>query len=121
MSEITNLAATEEKVTIRRGASWVETWAITDQAADPVDLSAADVLLQVRKKQEPDGELVFEADNAAIGGITIGGADDNEITVSKVVDGDDGTWFWDLKITHATGRVDYPRAGEILIHNNVSV
>jgi hypothetical protein len=121
VSEITNLAATEEDVTIRRGASWVETWTITDQAGDPVDLSTAEVLLQVRKKQEPEGELVFAADNDAITGITIGGADNNEITISKVVDGDDGTWFWDLKITHTSGRVDYPRAGTILIHNNVSV
>ncbi len=120
MPVVTNLLPVEENIKLYHGDSWIETWAATDSAGDPVDLSTATVLIQIRKRKEPDAVLVFEADNDAATGITISGADNNEIAINKVVTGDTGVWFWDLQVTFQNGRVSTLRAGTATLTSDVS-
>lgn len=111
MPIVTNLEPVEENITFYNGQTWKESWTATDDAGDPIDLSTATVLIQVRKKQDSGSELIFEADNDAIGGITISGAGNDTIDLLKILDGDLGTWFWDLRITLSPTESYVRRAG----------
>src|SRR5690349_8366937 len=120
MAILTNLLPVEENVSLYHGDSWIETWTATDSSGDAVDLSTAVVLIQIRKKQDPGSDSIFEADSDAIGGISIGGTGNNEITINKVVTGDVGCWFWDLQVTFLSGRVSTLRAGTATLTNDIS-
>lgn len=120
MAILTNLAPVEENITFYNGQTWKESWVATDDNGDPIDLSSATVTIQVREKQSTSSALVFEADNDAVGGITISGADNNTIDLLAIVDGDLGTWFWDLRITLSPTESYVRRAGTFENQANVT-
>lgn len=115
----TNLLGTEENITMMNGDSFFMSWSISDSAGDPLDLTAASELkIQVRKKQNITSELIFEA---TVGdGISISGNGNEVAEVNKVCSGDDGTWFWNFQITHASGRIETVRYGKFTLTSQVT-
>lgn len=74
---------------------------ITDDNDDPIDLSAAAVKMEVRQSAGSTVLFTLEVGD----GITISGADDNVIVISKIVDIDPGSYLYDLEATYSGGDV----------------
>jgi hypothetical protein len=78
-----------------------KTLTITDDADAAIDLSAATIKMEVRAAVASTVLFTFETGD----GITVGGADDNVITISKLVDITAGSYLYDLEITYSGGEV----------------
>jgi hypothetical protein len=78
-----------------------KTLTITDDADDPIDLSAATIKMEVRSSVGGTVQFTFESGD----GITVGGTDDNVITISKLVDITAGSYLYDLEIIYSGGEV----------------
>jgi hypothetical protein len=77
-----------------KGNTWLNTFTILKDNV-PVNLSSAEVRIQIRRKPtSTTAEVtITEAD-----GITVGGASDNVITVSKRINIAAAEYYWDLLV-----------------------
>ena len=111
----TDLTPATENVILYRGDTWVESWLVTNNSL-AVDLSAADVLLQIRRKK--GGDILYTSEIGT--GITISGVDDNSIDHFGEVDIIPGTWYWDIQITLPSGQIFTGKAGTCQVIDDVS-
>lgn len=75
---------------------------ITDEAGAAISLATAAVKMEVRTKA--DGEVLLTLTEGD--GLTVGGAGNNIVTISKVVAIDDcGSYYYDLQAAFASGVV----------------
>lgn len=79
-------------IKLTKGNTWQNVFAIFKDSV-PVNLSAAEVRIQIRRKAtSATAEVTLtEAD-----GITVGGASNNQVTVSKRVNISAGDYVWDM-------------------------
>jgi len=85
-----------------RNDTLLKTITITDANGSPVSLATAAVVMQVKTK--PDGDLLMTLSEGD--GLTVSGAGNNIITVSKVVSIDEcGTYYYDVQASYASGIV----------------
>jgi len=99
-----------------RGDTLQLTFTITDGSNVAIDLSTAAVLMQVRT--HPDGELKMTF--AEGDGLTVGGAGNNVVTVSKVVALDGCAYQYDLQATFATGVVVTYVRGAFIVTEDIT-
>lgn len=94
------------------------TFTITDGSNVPINLSTADMKMQVRNKPDGDVYLTLTEGN----GLTVGGASNNVVTVSKVVNISDGcTFYYDLQATFASGIVTTYLKGPFVVMEDITL
>lgn len=98
MSTCTNLDNRPGKLDVQiwRGDTWSNVFILT-QDGDPIDLSGATVKIDIR--DAPGGSLVKTITGS------VGGDDDNQITVDELIDIDAGYYWWDLEVEYVGGTV----------------
>lgn len=98
-----------------KGNTWAEVFALFKDSV-PINLSAAEVRIQLRRKPtSPTADVTLtEAD-----GITVGGANNNEITVSKRINIAAGTYYWDLLTINAGVYKTY-LWGEFIVYEEIT-
>lgn len=98
-----------------RNDSFQNVITVTDGANLPISLATADVKMQIRTK--PDGDLLMAITEG--NGITVGGAGNNVITISRIMDiQHGGRYFYDLQASFADGTVQtYIRGPFILLED----
>lgn len=84
-----------------RGDTLQLTFTITDGSNVAIDLSTATMLMQVRTHPDGDLKMTFSEGD----GLTVGGTNNNVVTVNKVVALDGCAYQYDLQATFATGVV----------------
>ena len=104
----------ELDIEIVKGDYWVESFALTLDN-NPIDLSTATINISVT--QGCSNTLIWEAESGD--GISVSGADDNQINVSKLVDIDSGDYEWALKVTYQTGVVKTYLWGQFKVYLNI--
>jgi hypothetical protein len=89
------IQAYKEDIEYYRNSELVLTYTVTDAAGDPVDLSAKDLLMQV-KNYRGDSAANALAELTVGSGLSIGGASNNVITFSGTYDIEQGTYYYDI-------------------------
>lgn len=102
-------------IKVWRNDTWKQTYALTANTV-PINLASATVYIQVRKGC--GGVLALSATNGD--GITIGGVDNNEITVNKLVDIDKGNYKWDMQVSYSDGLVKTYLEGDFIVYDDVT-
>jgi len=98
-------------IEIVKGDYWVQTLALTLDST-PIDLSTADVDVEVTQ-----GCSTSVLWSASVGsGISIGGANNNQINISKLVDLAEGNYEYTLKVTYQTGVIKTYVWGEFKVY-----
>jgi hypothetical protein len=100
----TNLvAAATHNFKVYRGDNWTFDLVFTDNNDAPIDLSDADIKMQIKKKAI-DSDSVKELDLDS--GISVGGDDNNVVTIDAEADLDvrPGDYVYDIQVTYAGGR-----------------
>jgi hypothetical protein len=84
-------------IKLTKGNTWETSFTIFKDSV-PVNLSAAEVRIQIRRKATSTTAdvTITEAD-----GITVGGVSSNEVTVSKRVNVVAGDYVWDMLVVNA--------------------
>lgn len=94
------------------------TFTITDGSNLPISLATADMKMEVRTKPDGDVKLTLTEGN----GLTVSGASNNVVTVSKVVNIQDGcTYFYDLQATFASGVVTTYVKGPFVVMEDITL
>jgi len=93
------------------------TFTITDGSAVAISLSTADVKMQIRNR--PDGDILQTLTEG--NGITVGGASNNVITVSKIISIENGgTYAYDLQATFSNGIVTTYVKGYFILYEDIT-
>lgn len=109
-------------ITTYKGDTLVLTFELVDDTEPtplPIDLSSATFKMQVRKKS--GDPVLWEA--ATDDGIVVSGADNNIVTVSKIVDAEAGVnpYVYDIQATFLDGTVRTYVAGTFMLRADVTV
>jgi hypothetical protein len=82
----------------------------------PIDLSAATVLIQVRRRSgaTPDISMTGSPD------ITISGAGNETVNVFKTIDIPAGKYYWDLQVTFSSGAIRTFLGGSFDVVDDIS-
>jgi hypothetical protein len=104
-------------ISIWRNDTWSQVMRITANDV-PVDLTGSDVEIQVRKKpNSTDAELTLTEQN---GGITVGGVDDNQITINYPVDIAAGTYVYDMVVVFPNGNEKTYIWGNFIVYEDIT-
>ena len=100
-----------------RNDSYEQTITLLDGSGNPISLATADVKMQIRT--HPDGDVMqvlTEGD-----GITVGGANNNVITISKIISIlTGGKYYYDLQATFADGKVQTYLRGQFIVTEDIT-
>jgi hypothetical protein len=102
-------------IQIWRNDTWQQVFTLLADTT-PINLSGATVYIQVRKGC--GGTLALTLTNGS--GVTIGGASNNQITVSKLVNIDKGNYVYDLQVTFSGGVVKTYLEGDFIVYDDVT-
>ena len=103
-------------IKLTKGNTWQSVFAIFKDSV-PINLSAAEVRVQIRRKASSTTAEVTITEGD---GITVGGASNNEITISKRIDIAAADYVWDLLVINAGVYKTYV-GGKIEIVDEVTV
>ena len=93
------------------------TFTITDGSAIPIDLNTATMKMQIRNR--PDGDVLQTLTEGD--GLTVSGAGNNIVTVSKVISIESGgVYTYDLQATFASGVVTTYVKGNFILFEDVT-
>jgi len=98
-----------------RNDTWAQVFTITSNAT-PVNLSGSTITIQIRKGC--GGVLALTLTNGS--GITLGGVNNNQITVNKLVNIDKGNYVWDMQVTFVGGVVKTYLEGDYIVYDDVT-
>jgi len=98
-----------------RNDTWVEVFALTTNSS-PISLSGATVYIHIVKGCETTATLTLTNGS----GITITGAGNNQISVSKLINIDKGNYKWDLQVTFSGGVVKTYLEGDFIVYDDVT-
>lgn len=104
----------ELDIEIVKGDYWVETFALSVDGT-PINLQNDDIHIEIT--QGCSTAVLWEATEGD--GITIGGANNNQINVSKLVNLDEGNYEYTLKVTYTTGVVKTYLWGNFKVYLNL--
>lgn len=112
-----DLRPAQYNVKIWRNDSWAQTFALLADTT-PIDLSGCTILIQVRPTPT-SASVVLEltTDDSSIG---IGGIDNNQITLNKIVDVAAGTYVYDMNVTFPSGEVKTYLWGNFIVTEDIS-
>ncbi len=104
-------------ISIWRNDTWSQVMRITANDV-PVDLTGSEVEIQVRKKPNSDtAEMTLTEQN---GGITVGGVDDNQITINYPVDIAAGTYVYDMVVVFPNGNEKTYIWGNFIVYEDIT-
>lgn len=104
-------------ISIWRNDTWSQVMLITANEV-PVSLVGADVEIQVRKKPNSDtAEMTLTEQN---GGITVGGVDNNQITINYPVDIAAGTYVYDMVVVFPNGNEKTYIWGNFIVYEDIT-
>lgn len=89
-------------ITVYKGDSFKETAKVRDANRDPIDLSGATVTLTIKKERTDTTAALILTEGD---GITIGGADNNEIDINKIITLAARDYYYDLQIVFSDDSV----------------
>ena len=98
-----------------RNDTWQQVFTLLADTT-PINLTGATVYIQVRKGC--GGTLALTLTNGS--GVTIGGASNNQVTVSKLVDIAKGNYVWDMQVTFASNVVKTYLEGDFIVYDDVT-
>jgi hypothetical protein len=105
-------------ITAYRNDTLQKTITVVDSAGSPVSFATATMKMQVRTK--PDGDVLLELTEGD--GLTVGGAGNNVITISKVVSITGcGAYYYDLQATFASGVVSTYIKGTFIVQKDITL
>lgn len=87
---------------------------VTDEDDDPVDLSAKDLLMQI-KNYKGDSTALYELTSGSE--ITVGGVNSNVVTFSGTYDLEPGSYYYDLRNTTDSETIMY---GQFIVTGDVA-
>jgi hypothetical protein len=100
-----------------RNDTLTKTFTVVDSAGSPVSFAAADIKMQVRPK--PDGDIMMTLSEGD--GLTVGGAGNNVISISRVIDIQGcGFYYYDIQATFATGVVSTYVKGSFIVQKDIT-
>lgn len=100
-----------------RNDSYEQVISILDGSGNAISLATADVKLQVRT--HPDGDVLLTMSEGS--GITVGGAGNNVITISKIISiQTGGKYYYDLQATFADGKVQTYLRGQFIVTEDIT-
>lgn len=104
-------------ISIWRNDTWSQVMVITANDV-PVSLVGAEVEIQVRKKpNSTDAEMTLTEQN---GGITVGGVDNNQITINYPVDIAAGTYVYDMVVLFPNGNEKTYIWGNFIVYEDIT-
>jgi hypothetical protein len=104
-------------ISIWRNDTWSQVMVITANDV-PVDLTGSDVEIQVRKKPNSDtAEMTLTEQN---GGITVGGVNNNQITINYPVDIAAGTYVYDMVVVFPNGNEKTYIWGNFIVYEDIT-
>jgi hypothetical protein len=104
-------------ISIWRNDTWSQVMVITANDV-PVDLTGSDVEIQVRKKpNSTDAEMTLTEQN---GGITVGGVNNNQITINYPVDIAAGTYVYDMVVVFPNGNEKTYIWGNFIVYEDIT-
>lgn len=104
-------------ISIWRNDTWSQVMVITANDV-PVSLLGAEVEIQVRKKpNSTDAEMTLTEQN---GGITVGGVNNNQITINYPVDIAAGTYVYDMVVLFPNGNEKTYIWGNFIVYEDIT-
>jgi hypothetical protein len=104
-------------ISIWRNDTWSQVMVITANEV-PVSLIGAEVEIQVRKKpNSTDAEMTLTEQN---GGITVGGVNNNQITINYPVDIAAGTYVYDMVVVFPNGNEKTYIWGNFIVYEDIT-
>jgi hypothetical protein len=104
-------------ISIWRNDTWSQVMVITANEV-PVSLVGSDVEIQVRKKPNSDtAEMTLTETN---GGITVGGVNNNQITINYPVDIAAGTYVYDMVVVFPNGNEKTYIWGNFIVYEDIT-
>jgi hypothetical protein len=105
-------------IQIWRNDTWSQVFLLTANEV-PISLVGAEVEIQVRKKpNSTTAELTLT--EAAGGGITVGGVNNNQITLNKQVDIAAGSYVYDMAILFPNGNEKTYIWGNFIVYEDIT-
>jgi len=100
-----------------RNDTLTKTFTVVDSAGSPVSFATADIKMQVRPK--PDGDIMMTLSEGD--GLTVSGAGNNVITISRVIDIQGcGFYYYDIQATFSTGVVSTYVKGSFIVQKDIT-
>lgn len=103
-------------VMITRNDTWVQSFVLTASTV-PVDLTGSTITIQIRKGC--DGVLALTASTGG-NGVTISGAGNNQINVSKLINIEKGKYVYDINVAFNSGVVKTYLEGDFIVYEDVT-
>ena len=104
-------------ISIWRNDTWSQVMVITANEV-PVSLVGSDVEIQVRKKPNSNtAEMTLTETN---GGITVGGVNNNQITINYPVDIAAGTYVYDMVVVFPNGNEKTYIWGNFIVYEDIT-
>jgi hypothetical protein len=104
-------------ISIWRNDTWSQVMVITANDV-PVSLVGSEVEIQVRKKPNSDtAEMTLTEQN---GGITVGGVNNNQITINYPVDIAAGTYVYDMVVVFPNGNEKTYIWGNFIVYEDIT-
>ncbi|MEY2647023.1 MAG: hypothetical protein RL158_999 [Bacteroidota bacterium] len=104
-------------ISIWRNDTWSQVMVITANEV-PVSLVGSEVEIQVRKKPNADtAEMTLTETN---GGITVGGVNNNQITINYPVDIAAGTYVYDMVVVFPNGNEKTYIWGNFIVYEDIT-
>ena len=104
-------------ISIWRNDTWSQVMIITANEV-PVSLVGSEVEIQVRKKpNSTDAEMTLTEQN---GGITVGGVNNNQITINYPVDIAAGTYVYDMVVVFPNGNEKTYIWGNFIVYEDIT-
>lgn len=102
-------------IQIWKGDTWSQTFTLTSNST-PINLSGSTPKIEIRKGCGGTLMLTLTSGN----GITIGGTNNNVLTISKAITIDKGNYHWDLQVTFSGGSVKTYLTGDFIVYDDVT-
>jgi hypothetical protein len=104
-------------IQIWRNDTWSQVFVLTANDV-PIDLTGSLVEIQVR--QRPNSETALLTLTEANGAITVGGVDDNQITINYGVDIDAGSYVYDMTVLFPNGNEKTYIWGNFIVYEDIT-
>jgi hypothetical protein len=105
-------------IQIWRNDTWSQVFLLTANTV-PINLTGAEVEIQVRKRPNSEtAELTLT--ELAGGGITVGGVNNNQITLNKQVDIAAGSYVYDMAILFPNGNEKTYIWGNFIVYEDIT-
>lgn len=104
-------------ISIWRNDTWSQVMVLTANEV-PISLVGSEVEIQVRKKpNSTDAEMTLTETN---GGITVGGVNNNQITINYPVDIAAGTYVYDMVVLFPNGNEKTYIWGNFIVYEDIT-